>query len=123
MKVDQVASAMQARASQLGIRQVGRYQLSRYLPADKTRTPRYMEVFEFCDPQVAAALATYNPSFLVHIPCRIALHEDTAGGLWLVAMNLDILIHGSKRMPEEVRAQVLRIQDGLLKIMAAGAEG
>ena len=57
------------------------------------------------------------------MPCRIALYEDDNGTAWLATMNLELLIHGSRELDPELKAQVVAVKDGLLDIMAAGASG
>lgn len=129
---ERVIAAMRERAEELGIMLVQNHPVSEVLnqmdlpgenPATRPAPFPYMEIFEFCDMEVAGRLLAHDPNYLVHIPCRIGLYQDATGQLWLISMNLDLLIHGSRDMPAKIKNRALAVQDGLLKIMAAGAEG
>jgi hypothetical protein len=121
--IKQAIQSMKLYANQLNIKFVQSYPLYKEIEAVTGNPSRFVEVFEFCDAAVAASLLEHNPDFSAHFPCRIALYEDRNGQLWLATLNLDLLIYGSQSLDSEVRLQSLKIQDGILKIMGAGASG
>jgi uncharacterized protein (DUF302 family) len=57
------------------------------------------------------------------MPCRIALVEDRNGRLWLYSMNLDLMIHGGKELPPELKASALRVRDTIKSMMEGAAKG
>ena len=65
----------------------------------------------------------YRDQYSGFMPCRIALVEDKSGRLWLYSMNLDIMIHGGKQLPEDLKQDARRIRDAMEAIMNAGATG
>jgi uncharacterized protein (DUF302 family) len=56
------------------------------------------------------------------MPCRIAVVEDQAGKYWVMMLNLDMLID-SKLIPPEVTEVAIRVNQGMLDVMVAGATG
>lgn len=121
--IKQAIQSMKLYANQLNIKFIQSYPLYKEIEAVTGNPSRFVEIFEFCDAAVAASLIEHNPDFSAHFPCRIALYEDRNGQLWLATLNLELLIHGSQSLDSEVRMQSLKIQDGILKIMGAGASG
>jgi uncharacterized protein (DUF302 family) len=57
------------------------------------------------------------------MPCRIAVVEDMHGKLWLYSMNLDMLIHGGRMLPPELRKEAIRIRNVIREIMEGAAAG
>jgi uncharacterized protein (DUF302 family) len=115
--------SMKLRANARNIKLVGRLPYHEEMRARTGEEYPYLEIFQFCDAGTAAALLDYNRDFVAYMPCTIALYEDAAGQGWLVTMNLDLLIHGGREMEPGLKEQVLRVEEGLLDIMAAGATG
>ena len=72
---------------------------------------------------MAARLLSFDPDFVAYMPCSIALYEDPEGRAWLITMNLDMLIYGGRAMEPALREEVVRLRDGMLEVMAAGAAG
>lgn len=59
----------------------------------------FLQVYLFCDPMLAADLIRHNPAMAAFLPCRIILHEDDQGRLWLMTPNLDLVLHGGRPLP------------------------
>jgi hypothetical protein len=57
------------------------------------------------------------------MPCRIALVEDTAGRLWLHTMNMDLMVHGGRELPPELKQGALRVRDTIREMMEGAARG
>ena len=57
------------------------------------------------------------------MPCRIAIVEDKNGRLWLYSMNLDLMIHGGKELPDNLKSAALRVRDTIKEIMQGAANG
>ena len=65
----------------------------------------------------------YSDAFSAYLPCRITLVEDTSGKLWLYTLNMDIMIHGGKTLPPELKEEALKVKEIILDIMNRGAAG
>jgi uncharacterized protein (DUF302 family) len=95
--------------------------LHKYMQLQPGETTRFVEIFEFCDKEMTSTLLNYNSDFAGYLPHRIALYEDNQGQAWLATLNLELLIRGTRNADAEIRLQLLRIQEELLKIMSVGA--
>jgi len=84
---------------------------------------RYVNFLSFCDAQVGKRMLEYRDQYSGFMPCRIALVEDKNGRLWLYSMNLDIMIHGGKQLPEDLKADASRVRDTIRMIMDGAAAG
>jgi len=84
---------------------------------------RYVNFLSFCDAQVGKRMLEYRDQYSGFMPCRIALVEGKDGRLWLYSMNLDIMIHGGKQLPEDLKADAIRVRDTIRDIMEGAAAG
>ena len=53
----------------------------------------------------------------------MTLIEDTSGQLWLYSWNMDLMIHGGKPLPLELKEEAEKVKSIILDIMKRGAEG
>jgi uncharacterized protein (DUF302 family) len=65
----------------------------------------------------------YRDQYSGFMPCRIAIVEDSKGQLWLYSMNLDLMIHGGKTLPPELKENALHVRNTIDEIMHLAAEG
>ncbi|GAB0058628.1 hypothetical protein SIID45300_02981 [Candidatus Magnetaquicoccaceae bacterium FCR-1] len=84
---------------------------------------RHVEFLSFCDAKVGKMMADYQDAYTAFMPCRIALVRDKQGKLWLYSMNLDMMIHGGKTLPPELRKEALRVRNVIKDLMIQAAKG
>jgi uncharacterized protein (DUF302 family) len=84
---------------------------------------RYVNFLSFCDARVGKQMLEYRDQYSGFMPCRIALVEDKSGRLWLHSMDLDLMIHGGKALPAELKASALRVRTIIKEIMDGAAAG
>jgi len=84
---------------------------------------RYVNFLSFCDARVGKKMLEYRDHYSGFIPCRIALVEDKNGRLWLYTMNLDLMIHGGKELPADLKADAIRVRETIKAIMENAAKG
>jgi uncharacterized protein (DUF302 family) len=77
---------------------------------------------------VARKVLDFAPEFIVFIPCRIALLEDAQGKLWVMTLDWDVNWLNLAQNPnsvldQELRAEAIRIRDGIRYIMEGAATG
>lgn len=84
---------------------------------------RYVNFLSFCDARVGKQMLEYRDQYSGFMPCRIALVEDKSGRLWLHSMDLDLMIHGGKELPAELKASALRVRTIIKEIMDGAAAG
>ena len=118
---DDAIDALRSKAITLNMKFVAHQPLSSELDARGIRSGR-LEIFQFCNPEDAYKMVSFNPVFAAYMPCRIALVEDGDGKIWLMMINLDMLIDNTE-LPPELKQIATRINETLLAIMEAGATG
>ncbi|AHE99954.1 DUF302 domain-containing protein [Thioalkalivibrio paradoxus] len=83
----------------------------------------FLKVYLFCEPELAADLIRHTTAMAAFLPCRIILHEDERGGLWLMTPNLDLVIHGGRPLPIALQERALGLQSTLREIVDRAAAG
>ena len=81
---------------------------------------RHTSFLSFCDARVGRMMADYRDAYTGFMPCRIAVVEDKGGKLWLYSMNLDFMIHGGKKLPDDLKSEAIKVRN-ILKAMMQGA--
>lgn len=84
---------------------------------------RYVNFLSFCDAGVGKLMLEYRDQYSGFMPCRIALVEDKEGRLWLYSLNLELMIHGGKALPPDLKAAAQRISRTIQEIMRGAAKG
>jgi hypothetical protein len=84
---------------------------------------RYVNFLSFCDARVGKEMLEYHDQYSGFMPCRIALVEDKNGRLWMYTMNLDLMIHGGKELPVNLKVYALRVRETIKAIMDGAAKG
>jgi uncharacterized protein (DUF302 family) len=84
---------------------------------------RYVNFLSFCDAQVGKIMLEYRDQYSGFMPCRIALVENKAGRLWLYSLNLELMIHGGKALPPELKESAQRVSKTIQEIMQGAAKG
>jgi len=126
---DDAIDAMKLRANEINFKFVGHNPLWKDIVAitGDEDTPR-VEIFNFCDAVVARKVLDYAPEFIVFIPCRIALIEDADDKLWVMTLDwnvnwLNLAQNPNSVLDQELRAEAVRIRDGMRYIMEGAASG
>lgn len=84
---------------------------------------RYVNFLSFCDARVGRQMLEHHDHYSGFMPCRIALVEDNDGRLWLYSMNLDLMIHGGRELPEDLKAAAIEVRDTIRRMMEGAAAG
>ncbi len=84
---------------------------------------RYVNFLSFCDAKVGKIMLEYRDQYSGFMPCRIALVEDKTGRLWLYSLNLELMIHGGKALPAEMKESAQRVSQTIQEIMQGAAKG
>lgn len=125
---DDVVESMKLRANKLNFKYVGNNLMWKDFQAvlGDMEAPR-IEVHSFCDIAVGRDLLKISPEFLVFLPCRIAIMEDSNKEIWVMMLdwNLDWVSGYEAQMgvtPELARGAI-DIRNKMEEIMMAGAAG
>jgi len=123
LSADEVEETMKFVANEKNIKNVGELPLYLEIKAQTGEDYRYLKIFQFCNPLTAGIMADYSDAFSAYLPCRISLIEDKQGKLWLYSLNMDMMIHGGKPLPAELKEEALIVKETMLEIMNRGATG
>lgn len=123
LSADEVEEVMKFVANDLNIKNVGELPLYKEIAAQTGEDYRYLKIFMFCNPLTAGIMADYSDAFSAYLPCRISLIEDKQGKLWLYSLNMDMMIHGGKQLPTELKEEAIKVKEVMLEIMNRGATG
>jgi uncharacterized protein (DUF302 family) len=123
LSVEDVEGTLRFVANEHNIKNVGELPLSAQVEAMTGETQRFLKIYMFCNPLTAAQMVEYSDAFSAYLPCRISLIEDSDGKLWLYTLNMDMMIHGGKTLPDKLKAEANSVKDTILDIMNRGASG
>jgi len=122
ISMDDAIDSMKLRANSLNMKLVGHQPLSQELEAQGIPDVRRMEIFQFCDAQIAKKMVDYNTTFAAYLPCRIAAITDKEGKDWLVTLNMDMIM-GMVTLSPELKILAKKVRDNIDDIIHAGAAG
>ena len=120
---DDVDMSIQSVAQEQNIRDVGALPLGDQVGLMNGTDWRKLKIYLYCNPLTAAAMVEYSEAYSAYLPCRVALVEDDAGDLWIYSLDMDMMIHGGKPLPEPLLSEALHVKDVILTIMNDAAEG
>ncbi|MES9870315.1 MAG: DUF302 domain-containing protein [Sedimenticola sp.] len=123
LSAEEVEETMKFVANEHNMSNVGELPLYKDVEAKSGKPYRFVKIYMFCNSLTAARMLDYHDSFSAYLPCRITLIEDKQGKLWLIALNMDLMIHGGEPLPPELKEEALQVKEMILDIMKRGAEG
>ena len=120
---EDVETAMKSAAVERNIKDVGELPLYKQVEAATGKPYRFVKIYMFCSALTAARMIDYDQAYSAYLPCRVTLLEDKTGKLWLYTLNLDLMIHGGKSLPPELKQEAMEVKKTILAIMERGAAG
>lgn len=120
VSTDDAIESMKLRANMLNFKLVGHMPLSEQVKANGGNSER-MEIFQFCDANIAAQMVAQNRAFAGYLPCRISVVEDK-GKTYLITLNMDATMQDAT-LPRSLQATGLLVRNNIYSIISAGAEG
>lgn len=120
---EDVKDALKSLATARNFLFVAESRFSKAVEAKTGKPYRHISFMSFCDARVGKMMADYRDAYTGFMPCRIAVVEDMHGKLWLYSMNLDMMIHGGRMLPPELRKEATRIRNVIREIMEGAAAG
>ena len=123
LSFDEVDQSIKAVAIDRNIKAVGELPLGDQVEAMTGKPWRKLKIYLYCNPLTAAKMVEYDIAYSAYLPCRVSLVEDEEGQLWLTSLNMDMMIHGGKELPPELREEALHVKDVILDILNRAAEG
>lgn len=110
-------------ANELNIKGVGELPLGDQVTAMQGKPWRKLKIYLYCNPLTAAKMIDYSDAFGAYLPCRITLLEDKTGKLWIYTLDMDMMIHGGKPLPPDLKEEALGVKKIMLAVLERGAKG
>ncbi|MBF0448218.1 MAG: DUF302 domain-containing protein [Magnetococcales bacterium] len=123
LKPEDVIESLKSLAAAKNFMFVGEAPFYKQVQAITGEPYRFISFLSFCDARVGKMMADYRDAYTGFMPCRISVVEDKQGKLWLYSMNLDMMIYGGKKLPDDLRKEALRVSDVIQSIMQGAAKG
>jgi len=120
---DDVDASIQSVAQDQNIKDVGQLPLGDQVALMTGEPWRKLKIYLYCNPLTAAKMVEYSPAYAAYLPCRVSLVEDETGQLWITSLDMDMMIHGGKPLPDDLRVEAEHVKDVILTIMNDAAEG
>lgn len=120
---EEVEESIQSVAATENIRDVGQLPLGDQVTLMREEEWRKLGIYLYCNPLTAAKMVEYSEAYSAWLPCRVALVEDDEGQLWLYSLDMDMMIHGGKPLPDDLLEEALHVKDVILAILDGAAEG
>ena len=121
VSADDAIESMKLRANMLNFKLVGHMPLSEQVKANGGVSNR-MEIFQFCDANIAAQMVKHSMAFAGYLPCRISVVLDDEDQAWLITLNMDSTM-GDAALPKELQGLGMLVRNNIYSIITAGAEG
>jgi uncharacterized protein (DUF302 family) len=121
VSADDAIESMKLRANMLNFKLVGHMPLSEQVKANGGVSNR-MEIFQFCDANIAAQMVVHSMAFAGYLPCRISVIEDDNQQPWLITLNMDSTMSDAS-LPGELKGLGMLVRNNIYSIITAGAEG
>jgi uncharacterized protein (DUF302 family) len=128
LSFDDVRDSLFLRANQVNFKKVGENLMWKDFKAvlNDDEAPR-IEVYSFCDIAVGRDLLKISPEFLVFLPCRIAIMEDSDKNIWVMMLdwNMDWVAGYESQLgiSPELKKGAVDIRRRMGEIMQAAANG
>lgn len=128
LSFDDVLESMMLAANKLNFKYVGSNLMWKDFRAvlGDMDAPR-IEVHSFCDIAVGRDLLKISPEFLVFLPCRIGVMEDSNKDIWVMMLDWNMEwvagYQGQMGITPELAKGAIDIRDKMEQIMRAAANG
>jgi uncharacterized protein (DUF302 family) len=123
LSFDDVDQAIKTVAAEMNIKDVGALPLGDQVTAMQGKPWRKLKIYLYCNPLTAAKMIDYSDAFSAYLPCRVSLLEDAKGKLWLYSLDMDMMIHGGKPLPAELKKEAEKVKEIILAVLERGAKG
>jgi uncharacterized protein (DUF302 family) len=123
LSAEEVEETMKFVANEHNMSNVGELPLSKDIEAKSGADYRFVKIYLFCNSLTASRMLDYSDAYSAYLPCRITMIEDMEGKLWLIALNMDLMIHGGEELPPALKEEALQVKKQILDIMKRGANG
>jgi uncharacterized protein (DUF302 family) len=123
LSFEDVDQAIKTVAAEMNIKDVGALPLGDQVTAMQGKPWRKLKIYLYCNPLTAAKMIDHSDAYSAYLPCRVSLLEDAKGKLWLYSLDMDMMIHGGKPLPPELKKEAEKVKEIILAVLERGAKG
>jgi len=123
LSFDEVDETIKFVANERNIMNVGELPLWKQVEAMTGKEQRIAKIYMYCNPLTAFKMMDYSDAYSAYLPCRISLIEDKEGNLWIYTLNMDLMIHGGKELPPDLKKEAIEVKEIMLEVLKRAAEG
>jgi len=123
LSVTDVEDVMKSVSNELNIKGVGELPLSQQVEAMTGQKQRFLKIYMYCNPLTAAKMVDYSDAYSAYLPCRVSLVQDKQGKLWIYSLNMDMMIHGGKPLPHDLKQEAMHVKKMIETIMQRASTG
>ena len=120
---DDVHESIKNIAQENNIKDVGFLPLGDQVSAMNGKPWRKLNIYLYCNPLTAQKMVDYSDAYAAYLPCRVSLLEDKKGKLWIYSLDMDMMIHGGKELPPELKKEAIRVKKVILDILDRASSG
>lgn len=120
---DEVDETIKFVANQHNIMNVGELPLWRQVEAMTGKEQRKAKIYMYCNALTAFQMMDYSDAYSAYLPCRLSVVEDKEGNLWIYTLNMDMMIHGGKELPPELKAEAEKVKMIMLDVLDKASKG
>jgi uncharacterized protein (DUF302 family) len=123
LTVADVEDVMKSVSNELNIKSVGELPLSSQVEAMTGQKQRFLKIYMYCNPLTAAKMVDYSDAYSAYLPCRVSLVQDKQGKLWIYSLNMDMMIHGGKPLPHDLKEEAIHVKKVIETIRQRASTG
>lgn len=120
---DEVHESIKTIAQENNIKDVGFLPLGDQVTAMQGKPWRKLNIYLYCNPLTAQKMVDHSDAYAAYLPCRVSLLEDKQGKLWIYSLDMDMMIHGGKELPPELKKEAIQVKEIILDIMDRASKG
>lgn len=112
-------------ANEHNIKAVGELPLWKQVESMTGEEQRVAKIYMYCNPLTASQMMDHSDAYSAYLPCRLSVVEDKErkGRYWIYTLNMDMMIHGGKTLPEPLRTEALKVKEIMLDVLKRAKEG
>ncbi|MCP5372926.1 MAG: DUF302 domain-containing protein [Hyphomicrobiales bacterium] len=123
LSFDEVDETIKFVANEHNIKNVGELPLWKQVEAMTGKQQRIAKIYMYCNPLTAFKMMDYSDAYSAYLPCRVSLVEDKEGNLWIYTLNMDLMIHGGKELPPDLKKEALEVKAIMLDVLKRASSG
>jgi uncharacterized protein (DUF302 family) len=120
---DEVHESIKTIAQDNNIKDVGFLPLGDQVSQMNGKPWRKLNIYLYCNPLTAQKMVDHSDAYAAYLPCRVSLLEDKQGKLWIYSLDMDMMIHGGKKLPPALLKEAIEVKRIILDVLDRASKG